>query len=463
MARGRRRQLGGVDRLPSGRWRVRVTDPASLQRLSIGSFKTKAEAEAAFAKALAAQQQGGWVAPDKGRVTLEDYAWKWLATRLTSRGERLRPKTVELYEGFLRLHILPTLGSTHLSALTPTKIRAWHASLLDAGGTCAPKCYRLLRTLLATAIDDGLLVTNPCTIKGAGAEPEKERPLPTVDQVFALADAVEPRYRLLILLAAFGGLRRGELLGLSRQDLDLTSRTVHVRNQRQESRDGHHLVGPPKTDAGRRVLTLPTALIPHIEDHLSKWVSADPHGPVFVGERGAPLRVRTWAREWNRCRAQLGFDILHFHDLRHLAGTMAAQTGASTKELMRRLGHASPRAALRYQHATDERDEAIANGIDQLLAGRTPPEDGSSELQRVASNGAEPRPVPSRPAIVRSREGHAASNGTQEGGEGEAETTHDQPVRKWRRWDSNPRPPACKGRSAAAATRVRVEKQQVRA
>src|SRR5581483_9846209 len=138
---------------------------------------------------------------------------QWLDTRLTSRGERLRPKTIELYEGFLRLHILPTLGRLQLSALTTSTIRAWHAGLLRTGRTCAPKCYRLLRTILATAIDDGLLVTNPCTIKGGGAEPEKERPLPTVDQVFALAEAVDPRYRLFVLLAAFGGLRRGELLG----------------------------------------------------------------------------------------------------------------------------------------------------------------------------------------------------------------------------------------------------------
>ena len=179
MARGRRRQLGGIDRLPSGRWRVRVIDPATGQRVSLGSFTTKAEAERAFASAVTDQQKGAWVAPEKGRVTLDDYSWQWLETRLTPRGERLRPKTRELYEGFLRLHILPTLGPHPLGRLTTAGIRRWHADLL-ADGPGAPsvaKCYRLLRTILTTAVEDGLIAANPCSIKGAGVEPEDERPL----------------------------------------------------------------------------------------------------------------------------------------------------------------------------------------------------------------------------------------------------------------------------------------------
>ena len=145
--------------------------------MSIGSFKTKAEAEVAFAAAVSAQQRSGWIAPEKGRVTLEDYARQWLDTRLTSRGERLRPKTRELYEGFLRLHILPTLGPVGLGRLTTAGIRSWHADLLadGPGASSAAKCYRLLRTILSTAVEDGLIAVNPCSIKGAGVEPSDER------------------------------------------------------------------------------------------------------------------------------------------------------------------------------------------------------------------------------------------------------------------------------------------------
>lgn len=373
MAKGRRRQLGGIDRLPSGRWRVRIIDPGTGRRVSIGSFKTKAEAEVAFAGSLASQQRGAWVAPDKGKLTLEEYASQWLETRLTSRGEPLRPKTVELYEGFLRLHILPTLGAVPLGRLSAATVRSWHSNRLanSPGAPTVAKCYRLLHTILNTAVEDGLITANPCAIKGAGVEPDDERIIPTLGQVSALADAVRPELRALVLLAAFGGLRRGELLGLRRRDIDLLHRTVTVRAQRQESKKGTHLIGPPKSDAGRRTFVLPTTVIPAVEAHLARWVAPEPDAYVFTGTHGGPLRVCMWQRDWTRARRSLGLDGVRLHDLRHVAGTMAAATGASTKELMHRLGHSSPRAALRYQHATAERDEAIADGIDRLLGGET--------------------------------------------------------------------------------------------
>ena len=104
--------------------------------------------------------------------------------------------------------------------------------------------------------------------------------------------------------------------------------------------------------------------------------------PPFVGERGAPLRPGVWQHEWVRARTKVGRPDLHLHDLRHVAGTLAAATGASTKELMRRLGHATPQAALRYQHATDDRDEGIAAGIDYIIrAARAATEDGVVPLR----------------------------------------------------------------------------------
>jgi hypothetical protein len=192
MDRARRRQPGGVHRLPSGRWRTRLVDTATGRRVSIGTFKTKADADRAFADALSAQGRGTSVARDDGRVTLDEYAPEWLASRLTTRGEPLRPRVQDLYEGYLRLHILPTLGGIPLSRLTTITVRHWYADLLTGGpgASTAAKCYRLLRAILNTAVEDRHLVANPCTIKGAGVEPSDERPIPTVAQVYALADAV---------------------------------------------------------------------------------------------------------------------------------------------------------------------------------------------------------------------------------------------------------------------------------
>ncbi|MBA2283324.1 MAG: tyrosine-type recombinase/integrase [Acidimicrobiia bacterium] len=384
MSRARKRQLGGIDQMPSGRWRVRIADPVTGARVSIGTFTTKAEAELAFAKALTSQDKGAWVAPSRGRTTLAEYAPEWLDTRLTSRGEVLRPKTRELYDSFLRLHILPALGDTALSRLSTSRVRSWHSRLLATGPgpSTAAKCYRLLRTMLNTAVEDGLLAVNPCSIKGAGVEPNEERSIPTLAEVDALADAIRVDLRALVLLAAFVGLRRGELLALTRRDIDLLHRTINVRVQRQEAKGGGHLITAPKTDAGRRRVVIPASLVPELEAHLERWAGSGPDGILFPGTKGGPLRICVWQREWTRTKAELGLPDVRLHDLRHVAGTLAASTGAGTKELMHRLGHASPRAALLYQHATAQRDAAIADAIDaQLAAGRAAP---SASVLRIA-------------------------------------------------------------------------------
>lgn len=366
MAR-RRRLRGGVDELPSGRFRARVLDETTGTRHSLGTFQTRGDADAALAKASADQGRGVWIAPDRGRVTLAEYAPRWLDARLTSKGEPLRPRVRELYEGELRLHILPAVGDLPLARLKTPTIRSWYSSMLADGprASTAAKCYRLLRAILNTAVEDGLLAVNPCTIKGGGVERAGERVIPTVEQVYALADA--PRFRALVLLAALAGLRRGELLGLTRSHVDLLHRSVTVEVQRQQSARGENLVSPPKTDAGRRTVVLPAGVIPDVTRHLEQFAAPGPDGLVFVGEKGGPLRPHVLQKEWDRARRRLGLADLHLHDLRHVAGTLAAATGAGTKELMHRLGHASPQAALRYQHATRERDAAIADAIERLI------------------------------------------------------------------------------------------------
>jgi integrase len=157
------------------------------------------------------------------------------------------------------------------------------------GGSTVAKCYRLLRAILNTAVEDTHLVANPCSIKGGGIEPAEERAIPTIDQVYALADRVSPRFRAMVLLAALGGLRRGELFALTRRDVDLLHRTVDVSFQRQESKGGAALVGSPKTAAGRRTLALPDGFAVELKAHLEQWTATDPDALVFVEEPDAKV------------------------------------------------------------------------------------------------------------------------------------------------------------------------------
>jgi integrase len=368
MARGRT-PWGSVRRLPSGRYQARYRVDV-VTHVAPSTFTTKRDADAFLARVRTDIERGVWVDPEAGRVTLRDYATRWLAER-----PNLRPRTVELYEGELRLHILPAIGDVELGQLSSARVRTWHAAMLKRGRpgkTTVAKCYRLLSSIMATALEDGLIGRNPCVLKNAGVERPPERPTATVDEVFALADAIERRYRALVLTATFTGLRLGELRALKRRHLDLLHGTVHVVEQLQELADGTLVIGPPKSDAGNRTVAIPAALLVELELHLDAWSLPGVDELVFPGTQGQPFRRASLYTAWKRATRVAGVEGLRFHDLRHTGNTLAAATGASTKELMSRMGHASPRAALIYQHASRERDAAIAAALSDVITAARP-------------------------------------------------------------------------------------------
>jgi len=301
------------------------------------------------------------------RLARSDYATSWLAQRAD-----LRPRTAELYEGLLNRHLLPHLATVPLARLTPAMVRRWHAGRLQSGlgPSTVAKSYRLLKAILNTAVSDEVLPRNPCLLRGAGSERTPERVPPTLLEAYALADTIQPRWRMLVLLATWSGLRWGELVALRRSSLDLEHGRVTVADQLVETESGVQL-GPPKTDAGRRTVHLPPHLVPELADHLDRWVGAGADAWLFCGPLGAPLVRSNFTVHWTRTRAEVGLSAVRFHDLRHLSATLAATTGATTRELMARMGHSSPRAALIYQHAAADRDQAVAKVISALAPSLT--------------------------------------------------------------------------------------------
>ncbi len=327
------------------------------------TFHTRREAGAWEAQQKADRSRRRWIDPTVGRVLFRGYADEWLRNR-----PGLRPRTVELYRSELKCHLNPAFGDLPLIEISKRAVRSWHASLVQSRSqVTAAKCYRLLAAILNTAVDDELIPANPCRIKGAASEKSPERPLVGIDDVFAVADAIDQRYRVLVLLAAFCGLRLGELLGLARNDIDLLHRRVSVTKQRQEANGGIDLC-EPKTSAGVRSVAIPAAIIPDLEGHLARWAQPGPWGALFVGPRGG-LRRATFYRAWAAAlRATKVRSDLRPHDLRHLANTMAAQVpGTTSKDLMARMGHKSSQAALRYLHASDTADQAMSAGIDAAI------------------------------------------------------------------------------------------------
>jgi integrase len=191
-----------------------------------------------------------------------------------------------------------------------------------------------------------------------------------------MADAIDPRYRALVLVAAYGGLRWGELVGLRVKRVDLLHGRVNVAEQVAEA-NGQLLPGPPKTEAGRRTVTLPAVAAVALAEHLANFAEPGPEGLVFPAPQGGYLRRSNFRRRWwvPATRA-VGVQGLRVHDLRHSAATMALAAGANTRELMERMGHTSPAVTLRYQHVMAGRDQAIAAALEQLVqaAANLPPE-----------------------------------------------------------------------------------------
>lgn len=188
-------------------------------------------------------------------------------------------------------------------------------------------------------------------------------------QVYALAEAVGPRWRALVLLAAFCGLRFGELAALTLVRLDLLHGTVAVAESVSELAGGVRHVGPPKSEAGRRTVAIPAVILDELQQHVAQFAEGGPAGLMFVGPKGRPLRNANFGRSvWRPAVQQVGLPGLHFHDLRGCAATLAAIAGATTAELMHRLGHTTPDVALRYQRATADRDVAVARALSELVS-----------------------------------------------------------------------------------------------
>jgi integrase len=174
------------------------------------------------------------------------------------------------------------------------------------------------------------------------------------------------RMRLLVLLATYVGLRRSELLGLRRRDLDLVHREITVAETKHHLTDGTIVTQGPKTAAGRRTVAFGASIAGDVADHLACYVGPDRDALVFTGDHGGPLRPHVLGKAFRAARATVGRDDLTLHDLRHTSNTLTAATGATLPELMHRMGHATPHSALRYLHATKDRDRVLGDALADL-------------------------------------------------------------------------------------------------
>ncbi len=318
-------------------------------------------------------------------LTFGTYAESWLEHR------DLKQRTYEHYSVLLDKHLLPTFENMPVASITPEDVRAWHSTFGTSTPTLRSHSYGLLRTILNSAASDGKITTNPCTIRGASSAKRAHRIRPaTLDELAIITREMPEHLRCMVLLAGWGALRFGELTELRRRDCVIVEPTdneleaakdkggpapepygiIRVERAVVRTENGFE-VTTPKSEAGIRDIELPPHLLPALKDHLERLTASGADALLFPAQGGQHLAPASLYRHFYKAREAAGRKDLRWHDLRHSGAVLAAVAGATLAELMQRLGHSTPAAALRYQHVSSGRDRQIAKLLSGMATGDT--------------------------------------------------------------------------------------------
>jgi integrase len=294
-------------------------------------------------------------------MSFGEWADEWLTTSV-----HLKPKTTAGYESILRNRVLPVFGETRVSAITQLDVRRFVADLAAAGdepGTIR-NTFNVLRLVFGTALGSGAIRTNPCAGVRMPRSTRDEMLFLQPEEILRLADAITPAFRVLVLFAAYTGLRAGEIGALRVGRLDLSRGTALVRESLADVK-GKLVFGPTKTYA-HRTARLPRFLCEALADHLANG-QHDPTSLVFTTTTGRPIRHNLfYARHFKPAVLRAGLPAaLRFHDLRHTCAALLIAQGAHPKAIMERLGHSSIQVTLdRYGHLFPGLDEALSDGLE---------------------------------------------------------------------------------------------------
>lgn len=341
----------------------RYRDPAGRQRKK--TFNKKGDADRFAAIVEADKIRGQYVDHRAGRVTLGDFAeQRWLPSLV-----HVRPNTLDLYRGHLRNHVLPAFGSRPVGSLRRQDCRTFVAALAARlAPSTVSTVYAVLRMVMQTAVDDGLIAANPCSrVPLPRIEHRVVEPLPAAS-VVALADAMPPRYAVTVWVAAGAGLREGEALGLTAARVDFLRRRIHVEEQLQGINGGPPSLAPLKTRASRRVVPVDDVVLDALTLHMQRW-QPGPGGLLVTNRLGGPVRRSSFGHCWQvaveACDLPRG---TRFHDLRHFFASALIRAGLHPKAIQARLGHATISETMdTYGHLFPDAEDHGRGALDSLL------------------------------------------------------------------------------------------------
>jgi integrase len=369
-----RRGWGKIRQLPSSkRFQASYVGPDLVRHNAPMTFSTRMDAEGWLSNERRLIELDTWTAPALRKaerqakaLTLGEYGATWIAQRTTRGGQPLKPKSRAHYQKLLTAYIAP-LGKIPVKNLTPQAVRAWHAATLPDKPVMRAHAYGLLHAMLATAVTDGLIPANPCQIEKAMKAGRKHEPVILgVGEVAKLADAIKPdRFRAFILISAWCGARRGEMMELRRKDIGKDCQVITIT--RGVTHVGGCHIDTPKSGKGRTVV-VPPHIRADLAHHMRTHVAPDPEALLFPPARGGcHLNDKVFREYFNDALKSIGREGIRVHDLRHFCGTQTARVG-NLVETMGRLGHSTVQASLIYQQIVSGRDAAVAEALSKLAA-----------------------------------------------------------------------------------------------
>ncbi|MGB9866578.1 MAG: tyrosine-type recombinase/integrase [Bacillota bacterium] len=342
-------------------------DPATGKRKRITrSVKgTKRQAEQVAQQLVAELQQGTYVKPQK--ITLADYLRQWLEVACVP---RLSPKTIQGYRTCIENHIIPALGLLPVSEVVPLHLQTLYSSLLDTG--LSNRTVELVHTVLHAALKQAvkwqLIPRNPAD---AVEPPRPARPEIHVlkpEQVPALLDAARGSpIEALVIVALSTGLRRGELLALRWEDVDLKAGIIYVRRNLIRV-DKQLIEKAPKTKRGQRSVPVPRMALEVLRNLSMRSEATGPNDYVFCRQGGLPLDPSTVTHQFARIAKKMGFEGLRFHDLRHTHATLLLSQGVHPKVVQERLGHETITTTIdTYSHVIPTLQEQARRALDAVF------------------------------------------------------------------------------------------------
>jgi len=358
------RSWGRIRPLQSGRYQAAYVGPDGILYKAPTTYIAKIDAEGWLSAERRKIELDAWTPPGERKaegLTVNHYAETWYAET----NGRHKPRTRDLNRGYLDRVILPSLGAVPIDKLTVQMVRAWYAGL-DAFPTRNSNAYSLLRTILNQALDDELIQANPCRVKRAAVKHRVVEPIAlSASELQTLAREMKvERWKALVLVGGFSGLRWGELAALRCSDFSLTDDDCSVTVARAAvRRKGSFEISRPKSKAALRTVPLPSGLRPIIEEHLETFAQPGRDGLAFPSVTDAVPHENTVRPHYKRAAASIGHPTLRFHDLRHSAATLFAQAGATLADHMTLMGHTSPAMSARYTHSTAARNRTLVEGL----------------------------------------------------------------------------------------------------